>query len=187
MFSLREILREDPLFHRRRLTEWQQKGYIRKLIRGYYLFSGQPIEEGLLFEIANRLYAPSYVSLESALAYYGMIPESVYAMTSVTTRRTYRHSTPVGEFRYTSARKDLFFGYTVVNQNGRPVKMASPEKALLDYLYARPHHVSSGDIQSLRLSSRSIDKAALEKMTARFHNRRLSRQVALLLQEMTDA
>jgi len=80
IFSLNEIRNIEPGFHRRRLNEWQDKGYIKKVIRGYYIFSDLKLSEEILFKIANRIYLPSYVSLESALSYYHLIPESVSAI-----------------------------------------------------------------------------------------------------------
>jgi len=74
IFSLNEIKNIDPNFYRRRLNEWQDKGYIKKVIRGYYIFSDLQLSEEILFKIANRIYSPSYVSLESALSYYHLIP-----------------------------------------------------------------------------------------------------------------
>lgn len=96
IFSLNEIRNIDPNFYRSRLNEWQDKGYIKKVIRGYYIFSDlQPREENL-YKIANRIYLPSYVSLESALSYYHLIPESVYGITSISTRRTNSFKTSIG-------------------------------------------------------------------------------------------
>ena len=68
VFSLADIRQAGFTFHRRRLSEWQEKGYIRKVIKGYYVFVDRAIDEKVLFEIANRIYAPSYVSFEMALA-----------------------------------------------------------------------------------------------------------------------
>ena len=81
VFSVSEIRKIDPHFHRRRLNEWQDKGYIKKIIRGYYIFSDLKLSEEVLFEMANRIYAPSYVSFEMAISYYHLIPESVYGIT----------------------------------------------------------------------------------------------------------
>lgn len=67
LFSISDIRKIDPNFHRRRLTEWQDKGYILKVIRGYYLFSDTKINEQALFQIANRIYQPSYISFERTL------------------------------------------------------------------------------------------------------------------------
>jgi len=66
IFSLNEIRNIEPGFHRRRLNEWQDKGYIKKVVRGYYIFSDLKLSEETLFKIANRIYLPSYISLESA-------------------------------------------------------------------------------------------------------------------------
>ncbi|MDI6736880.1 MAG: hypothetical protein QME42_11945, partial [bacterium] len=62
IFSLLDIKMIDSNFHRRRLNEWQDKGYIKKIIKGYYIFSDLELSEHLLFEIANRIYSPSYIS-----------------------------------------------------------------------------------------------------------------------------
>ena len=95
VFSLADIRQVEPGFYRRRLNEWQGKGYLKKVIKGYYIFSGMVLKESVLFEIANRIYNPSYISFEMALAYYGLIPESVYGITSASTRKTSHFRTPV--------------------------------------------------------------------------------------------
>ncbi|MFA5142987.1 MAG: hypothetical protein WC522_02300 [Candidatus Omnitrophota bacterium] len=87
VFSLSDIRQADPTFQRRRLNEWREKGYLKKVIKGHYIFSDLSLDENRLFEIANRIYAPSYVYFEMALAYYGLIPESVYGITSASTRK----------------------------------------------------------------------------------------------------
>jgi predicted transcriptional regulator of viral defense system len=151
VFSLNDIRAIDSSFHRRRLNEWQEKGYIRKVIKGYYTFSDLELNEVVLFEIANRIYAPSYISLEMALSYYHLIPESVYGITSVTTRKTYRFKTGVAEFAYRTVKPALFFGFELVRYNSKVFKIAAIEKAILDYLYLMPHLRTEGDFQSLRL------------------------------------
>ena len=114
IFSLNEIRNIEPDFYRRRLNEWQDKDYIKKIIRGYYIFSDLKLSEEILFKIANRIYSPSYVSLESALSYYHLIPESVYGITSISTRKTYHFRTSIGEFIYRSLKPSLFFGYDLI-------------------------------------------------------------------------
>ena len=111
IFSLNEIKNIEPGFHRRRLNEWQDNGYIKKVVRGYYIFSDLKLSEEILFKIANRIYLPSYISLESALSYYHLIPESVYGITSISTRKTYHFVTSIGEFIYRALKPPLFFGY----------------------------------------------------------------------------
>ncbi|MBU1923375.1 MAG: hypothetical protein KJ710_03815, partial [Candidatus Omnitrophica bacterium] len=137
VFSLADIRQADPAFYRRRLNEWQEKGYIRKVIKGYYVFADRALNEKVLFEIANRIYAPSYVSFEMALAYYGLIPESVYGVTSASTRKTSHFKTPIGAFIYRTIRPKLYFGFDFLRNHEKLFKMASPEKAFLDFFYIK--------------------------------------------------
>ena len=111
-----------------------RKGYIRKVIKGYYIFSGLARDEKVLFEIANRIYAPSYISFEMALAYYHLIPESVYGITSASTRKTMGFPTALGEFTYRAVQPKLYFGL-VCPKSWPVLQDPSPEKALLDYFY----------------------------------------------------
>ena len=113
-------------------------GQLVRLKRGLYCVNPQilkrPVDSGA---IANSLYdGPSYVSLETALAHYGLIPEAVMGTSSVVTGRSRRYVTPVGWFSYKTIPADLF-GVGVRTENG--VLIASPEKALCDFLYTRPH------------------------------------------------
>lgn len=151
VFSINDIQRVDPRFHRRRLNEWQDKEYIKKIIKGFYIFSDLELNENALFEIANRIYKPSYISCEMALAYYQLIPESTYGVTSVSTRRTYKFRTPIAEFGYRTLKASFYFGYAINRYNGKCFKVASPEKAILDYLYLNPHLNKESDFASLRI------------------------------------
>lgn len=85
--------------------------------------------------IANKLYEPSYISLQSALANYGIIPETVYATTSITTKASREFTTPRGEFIYQSIKRSAFTGYNLRQIDRDKVLIADPEKALADYLY----------------------------------------------------
>lgn len=58
-FSITDIKKIDNSFHRRRLNEWQEKWYIKKVIKGYYIFSDSKLDENIIFNIANRIYSPS--------------------------------------------------------------------------------------------------------------------------------
>jgi len=153
IFSLHDILQVDQNFHRRRLNEWQNKGYIKKVIKGFYIFSDLVLNENVLFEVSNRIYKPSYISLESALSFYHLIPESVYGITSVSTRRTYNFMTSMAEFSYRTVRPDFYFGYIVQAYNHKAFKIARPEKAILDYFYLNPHLKNENDFESLRINS----------------------------------
>lgn len=150
IFSLNDARKLDPNFQRARLNDWQDKGYIKKLRRGYYIFSDLDVNEGTLFLMANCLYSPSYVSLESAFSYYGLIPEGVYSVTSVTTRKTASFKTPIVTLDYRSIKPRLNLGYRLMAANGRMFKLASPEKAVLDYLYFNPDIARDADFQEWR-------------------------------------
>jgi predicted transcriptional regulator of viral defense system len=157
VFSLNDIRSIDPGFHRRRLNDWQEKGYLRKVVKGYYMFSDTSLNENILFETANRIYTPSYISLEMALSYYGLVPEAVYGITSVTTRLTRTFSTQMGEFLYRTLRPRLFYGYTIVEYSaGKHFMIASPEKAVLDYFYLHPSAKKTDDFEELRFNGDSF-------------------------------
>ena len=86
-------------------------------------------------EIANRLYAPSYVSFEYALSLHRLIPETVYAVTSATPRLTREFTAGGRTFEYARIQRAAYGGYRPEQRNGVTVLIAEPEKALVDYLY----------------------------------------------------
>lgn len=152
VFSLADIRQVESGFYRRRLNEWQEKGYIKKVIKGYYIFSRLAIKEGVLFEIANCIYSPSYISFEMALAYYGLIPESVYGITSASTRKTSHFKTPIGEFIYRTIRPRLYFGFELLRNSGKLFRLASPEKAFLDLFYIKTELRDYAGFEGLRIN-----------------------------------
>jgi len=181
IFSLNEIRNIEPGFHRRRLNEWQDKGYIKKVVRGYYIFSDLRLSEEILFKIANRIYLPSYISLESALSYYHLIPESVYEITSISTRKTYHFVTSIGEFSYRTLKPPLFFGYDLIKFQGKYLKMASMEKALLDYFYLHSDIETEQDFDSLRINKglffEKINEEKLQNFLEKFNQKKLTGRI----------
>ena len=181
IFSLNEIRNIEPDFYRRRLNEWQDKDYIKKIIRGYYIFSDLKFSEEILFKIANRIYSPSYVSLESALSYYHLIPESVYGITSISTRKTYHFRTSIGEFIYRSLKPSLFFGYDLIKFHEKYSKMACIEKALLDYLYLNPDIETEQDFESLRINKEmffeKMNEEKLMNFLEKFNQKKLTGRI----------
>jgi predicted transcriptional regulator of viral defense system len=87
------------------------------------------------FVLANSLYSPSYISLDSALSYYNLIPETVYAITSVTSKPTREFEVDNRLFDYRKIKKEAYTGYIPKNLNGEIVYLATPEKAVADFLY----------------------------------------------------
>ncbi|NBC26308.1 MAG: hypothetical protein GVY08_05575 [Bacteroidetes bacterium] len=165
VFSVREIEKHFPGFDNRRLVEWQEKGYIKKLRNRYYYFSDRTFTESFLFYTSNKLYSPSYVSLESALSHYGIIPEGVFQITSCTTRKTNSFATPAGSFSYRHLKPALFFGYQLEEWDDHCYAIAEPEKALIDYLYLHHDVNEPEDIEALRWNSHVIEqRISMEKL-----------------------
>ncbi len=114
---------------------WLEKGkYIIRLKRGLYVvnpeYSGKTLSSEL---IANHIYTPSYVSMSSALRYYGLIPESVYIHQSMTLKHSREFNTPLGVFDYKYIAREAFsLGVKSVNRGDYAFLIASPEKALCD-------------------------------------------------------
>jgi predicted transcriptional regulator of viral defense system len=109
-----------------------KKKNIIKLKNGFYSFAGDYINE--MF-IANKIYEPSYVSLEYALSFYNIIPETVYSITSVTTRTTREFAVNNIAYSYLHIKKTAFIGYVKKYFDGQEALIAEPEKALADWLY----------------------------------------------------
>ena len=119
----------DLLLHR-----YSKKGYITRIKRGLYILLDTSISE---FFIASKLYEPSYISLETALSYWGVIPETVYEITSVTPNATRRFETTGKIFSYTKIKKEAFAGYKIEKQGGLGFYIADAEKAFVDLNYMR--------------------------------------------------
>src|SRR3989338_2897590 len=95
-----------------------------KLRNGLYALGSEPPHE---FEIANRLYEPSYISLEYALAYYRLIPETVYAVTSVTTKITREFTVQGKNYEYSRIKRRAYTGYRLASEGQVRMLMAVPE------------------------------------------------------------
>jgi len=116
------------------LKNWVKKGYLIMLRRGLYTMS-ELKDTADVMAFATKLYAPSYVSLETALSHYGIIPEAVFTTTSVTTRKTKTFSTPLGTYSYQKIKREAFGGFEAIMRDGVSFNLASPEKAVADFLY----------------------------------------------------
>lgn len=112
--------------------------HLIRLRRGLYSFSPEHCRSSLnLYAIAHRIYSPSYISLESAMSFHNLIPEAVYTQTNVSFHRSRDFETPVGRFSYIQSSKFSLWGVERLEIENIPVLMASPEKAILDYVYLR--------------------------------------------------
>jgi predicted transcriptional regulator of viral defense system len=183
VFNLRDISASFPEFDPRNLVNWQKKGYLIKLRNGFYMFSETTVDETVLYIIANRIYTPSYISLETALNHHGLIPESVHQIQSVTSLKTNSFENQKGSFRYYSIKPSLYFGYQLINENGKCFRMASREKALLDFLYLRSDINDRESIESVRWNPdviEQLDQEVIRNYLLLFKSATLSRKIKIL-------
>ncbi len=196
--DLLRLTRETPLFEtglllagevqpasvRVQLARWVKEGKLQRLRRGLYLLA-EPYRATTPhpFQIANMLVQPSYVSLQAALAYYGLIPEHVPQPTSVTVRRPARYVTPVGAFFFRHIHPRLFWGYRRVEvAPGAWAWVAEPEKALLDLLHLTPHSDAPAFLQELRLQHLTrLDPRRLQAMARRMGSPKVQRAAEAVL------
>jgi len=142
---------------RLQLSRWVATGKIIQLRRGLYLLA-EPYRKVSPhpFLLANNLKKASYVSLQSALGFYGLIPEYVPSVTCVTTMRPETIENPEGNFIFKHVKKSFFNNYQqIVLSDQQTAFIASPEKALLDLIYLMPHADSPEYLQELRLQNTS--------------------------------
>lgn len=181
VFSLQDIRKIEANFDLRRLSEWQNKKYIKMIRRGYYIFSDLEINEQVLFLLANKIYTPSYVSLEMAFSYYNLIPESVFGITSVSSNKTNHFKTSLAEFTYRHLKPEFLFGYKLVAYQNRSFKIAEIEKAMLDYFYLNPYLKDYADFKELRFNADEFNKLAdknkMQKYLTAFKNKSLKKRV----------
>jgi len=116
------------------LHRYKKQGFILQIKRGLYIFPDALPPD---VYIANKLYSPSYVSLEFALSYHGVIPETVYEVTSVTAKATRRFETLGKVFSYRKIKKSAYTGYGVEKQGDLSFYIADAEKAFVDANYLR--------------------------------------------------
>lgn len=109
-----------------------KKGVFVRLKKGFYALKRNFPSD---FYLANKLYSPSYVSLDTALSYYHLIPETVYAVTSVTTKPTREFEIQGRLFDYRKIKKEAYTGYVPYKVENEIVYLATPEKAVADFCY----------------------------------------------------
>ena len=184
-FNINQVLLWEKNFDRNNLTRWCRKGLLMKLRNLYYAFPEYRQVPEFSRYVANRIYAPSYLSLHSALSFYGMIPEEVVQMTSVTTLKTAKFENDFGTFYYQNVKTPLFFGYEIKTmKNGRGLMFATPEKALLDLLYLNPFYKTVQDLEELRLDEdfmqNEFNKGRMMEYLSKIGNKSLEHRVKCL-------
>ena len=193
-----EIVGDEPVFEtglllagdvapadvRRQLSRWTKTGRLYQLRRGLYALA-PPFQKVKPhpFLVANRLVPGSYVSLQSALAYHGLIPEVVPVTTSVTTLRPARWDTPLGACEYRHVKKELLFGYRLTDlDDGQKAFVATPEKALLDLVYLQPRGDAPEYLRELRLQNlERLELDQLQSLVVRAESPKLRRAAARVI------
>lgn len=160
----------DPTDVRRQLSRWVQAGRVIQLRRGLYTLA-EPYRQTQPhpFLVANSMISGSYISLQSALAYYGLIPEYVTQTLSVTTQRPAHWRNALGDFRFQHLATHLVFGYQQINfMPGQDAFIAFPEKALLDLIHLTPNGDAPAFLAELRLQNlEQLDPQRLQALADR--------------------
>ena len=189
VFSIWDVEKQFPSMNLMNLVRWQKKGYISKLRNKWYVFNDTESRENVEWLAANLIYAPSYISLHTALSWYNLIPEMIATTTSVTTLKTNKFSTPLGNFDYHSIKPDIFgFGCVLENMdaltgNSRKIMVATPQKAILDFFYINSFYNSEQDFIDLRLNDSELSKYVNEdfyQYLEKYQNKALKRKMRLM-------
>ena len=150
---------------RAKITRLLKVGDLIRVKKGLYVFGKRYRRRMYSLEIlANKIYGPSYISLEYALSYYGMIPEYVVEVTSMTYKRKRAYVTPVGRFSYTPLPSNLYtIGFTLVPlTNDSSALIATPEKALADLLYIRKPEIQTvSELKELLFEDLRLDESKI--------------------------
>lgn len=150
----------------KKIQRLEKKKLIQKLVKGKYLFFLNQVDD---FSIANYVYQPSYVSLESALSFYSIITGFTYKISSISTKKSRTFDINNKEFQYSHINQNLYWGY----EKKEDFLIADPEKALLDYIYFSLKGLRNLDWEEIDLTE--INKQKLITYAKRFnHNRLLS-------------
>lgn len=180
----------NPAVVRKQLSLWVAAGKIVQLRRGVYALAA-PYRKVTPhpFLIANRLQPGSYVSLQAALAYYGMIPEGTPVTTSVSSGRPERLHTPLGDYLYRHVQTGWLHGYRRVELGGgQEAFVAAPEKALFDLVYLEREGDSLPYLRGLRLQNlEQLDREQLRRLAQSSGKPKLLRAVDNLQILMAEA
>lgn len=134
--SIVESLYPELKYANKKVIWLEKQGFIIRLKRGLYVLNPEHSGKSLSSElIANHLYAPSYISMSTALRYYGLIPEAVYVHQSMTIKHSRSFQTPIGNYDYKYISREAFsIGVRSIHKGDYAFLMASPEKALSDLI-----------------------------------------------------
>ena len=185
-FNTYQILTWKPDFDRNNITRWVKRGYLVRLRQGYYAFPAYKGKPDYSLYFANRIYKPSYISLHTALSFYGIIPESVVQINSVTSLKTISFTNAFGMYSFNTVKENLMFGYDLKPMtDNRTIQFATPEKALLDLLYLYPFYNNEQEMEELRLDEAylqsDLNMELLIAYAEKFKSKALDKRLKLLI------
>jgi len=151
------IKKENTLY--KLLQRLEKSGIIRRIIKGKYLFVFQEVGD---FDLANFLVNPSCVSLESALSFYGVLPQFPYTITSVTPLKSRKIIYQEKEYEFSHLESKYFFGFVKKDK----FLIATPEKALLDEIYFIAKKLRKIHLEDLDL--KIIDKKKFKYLSRKY-------------------
>ena len=185
-FNVNQVYAWQPDFEKNNLTRWAKQNLIIKLRNSWYSFPEYLKIPNFQHFVSNKIYSPSYISLHSAFAFYGIIPEAVVQTTAVSSLKKSNFDNIFGSFSYQQILPELMFGYEQKSfLNNRSLVFAIPEKAILDLLYLYPQYNNEQEIRELRFDEEfmqeDLNVERLNEFTERFQSKVLKNRVNLLL------
>lgn len=185
-FNINQVYAWQPGFDKNNLTRWVKQNLLVKLRNSWYSFPDYIKVPNIQHFVSNKIYSPSYVSLHSALAFYGIIPEAIVQTTAVSSLKKASFENSFGSFSYQQILPELMFGYeqkTFLNKHS--LFFATSEKAILDFLYLYPQYNSEQEIIELRFDEEfmqeDLNVERLNEYTEKFQSKALRNRVDLLL------
>jgi len=149
----------NPKTIKNNLHNWVKKGHIQRIKKNMYLLQEKNIPA---YYLANKLYQPSYISHETALSFYNLIPEETAHTTSTTTKPTRTIKNKHGTFTYHTIKKKAYTGYKPMKIQGYKTLIAEPEKALADFIYHR-NRQGQKDYEGERFNKKQLNKISHQK------------------------
>jgi predicted transcriptional regulator of viral defense system len=185
-FNVNQVYAWQPDFEKNNLTRWTKQNLLVKLRNSWYSFQEYSKMPNVQYFVSNKIYTPSYVSLHSALAFYGIIPEAIVYTTAVSSLKKANFDNIFGSFSYQQILPELMFRNKKKSfLNKQSLILATPEKAILDLLYLYPQYNNEQEIRELRFDEESMQEdlnvERLKEFTERFRSKIVRKRVNLLL------
>lgn len=171
------------------ISRMVKNGELIRLKNGFFIIADKIKSSPAPFEpIGNLLYGPSYISLEWALSHYGMIPEGVYVVTSVTVNQSKNYLTPIGTFTYTFLNHSRYaIGIDQKENSAGRYLIATPEKALADLVHFKSRGLKKKDLLIDLIEGRRIEEEVLKTLNKKHMQEIAERYRSRSVDELSSA